>query len=204
MWNSLWNSLWWLRYLLFVNITQSVFRLPLLNDEYTLPPPAGKESYCHSRMCSGYVLLGRQLKSLRCVPVRLLAKTQETWGDTVGSVGMCSLVSFCCVRAFKHTSCYTLHLTPQLMLNISVTTRGVTVSVFVPYRHGSDVTVRHMQSHDEYAFFLRVGKKSVIQGSIHYTIYNPGGGIAPKSCLPTNEEEQENTTKRTKYKKKKS
>jgi len=42
-----------------------------------------------------------------------------------------------------------------------------------------------MQSHDEYPFFLRVGKKSVIQGSIHYTIYNPGGGIAPKSfCQP--------------------
>ena len=40
-----------------------------------------------------------------------------------------------------------------------------------------------MQSHDEYAF-LRVGKKSVIQGSIDYTIYNPRGGIAPKSCLP--------------------
>ena len=35
----------------------SVFRLlPILNDEYTLPPPAGKESYCHSRMRSSYVL----------------------------------------------------------------------------------------------------------------------------------------------------
>ena len=35
----------------------SVFRLlPILNDEYTLPPPAGKDSYCHSRMRSSYVL----------------------------------------------------------------------------------------------------------------------------------------------------
>ena len=76
------------RYLLFVCITQSVlllsvimqsvFRLlPLLNDEYTLPPPAGKESYCHSRMRSAYVLLGRRLKSLRCVPVWHMAKTQR-------------------------------------------------------------------------------------------------------------------------------
>ena len=71
-----WNA----RYLLFVYITQSVLLLsvyhavcvrllPLLNDEYTLPPPAGKERYCHSRMRSAYVLLGRRLKSLRCVPV---------------------------------------------------------------------------------------------------------------------------------------
>jgi len=85
--------------------------------------------------------------------------------------------------------------------------RGVTVSVFVLYhhgsgrhgsgRHGSDVTVRCMQSHDEYAFFLRVGKKSVIQGSIHYTIYNPGGGIAPKSCLPAALKQQMKKKKKT-------
>jgi len=32
-------------------ITQSVFRLlPLLNDEYTQPTPAGKESYCHREL----------------------------------------------------------------------------------------------------------------------------------------------------------
>ena len=45
--------------------------------------------------------------------------------------------------------------------NISIDIRGVTVSVFVPYRHGSDVTVRYMQSHDEYAFFFYEWEKSL-------------------------------------------
>ena len=97
------------RYLLFVYITQSVlllsvitqsvFRLlPLLNDEYTLPPPAGKESYCHSRMRSSYVLLGRRLKSLRCVPVRHMAKTQRREDDATVGVRLCQFfgVSLVC------------------------------------------------------------------------------------------------------------
>ena len=84
-------------------ITQSVFRLlSLLNDEYTLPPPAGKESYCHSRMRSSYVLLGRRLKSLRCVPVRHMAKTQRREAtQQSGSVCVSSLLSDWCVRAFR-------------------------------------------------------------------------------------------------------
>ena len=60
-----------------VCIYHAVCRLPLLNDEYTLPPPAGKESYCHSRMRSAYVLLRRRLKSLRCVPVQLFGQDAE-------------------------------------------------------------------------------------------------------------------------------
>jgi len=57
-----------------------------------------------------------------------------------------------------------------------------------------------MQSHDEYAF-LRVGKKSVIQGSIDYTIYNPRGGIAPKSCLPAALKQQMKKKKKTQERK---
>ena len=34
--------------------------------------------------------------------------------------------------------------------DIAIVIRGVTVFVFVPYRHGTAVTVRHTQSHDEY------------------------------------------------------
>ena len=84
-------------------IKQSVFRLlPLLNDEYTLPTPAGKESYCHSRMRSSYVLLGRRLKSLRCVPVRHMAKTQRREAtQQSGSVCLSFLVSAWCVRALR-------------------------------------------------------------------------------------------------------
>ena len=52
-----------------------------------------------------------------------------------------------------------------------------------------------MQSHDEYAFFFL--QMSVIQGSIHYTIDNPGGGIAPKSCLPAALKQQVKKKKKT-------
>ena len=49
-------------------------------------------------------------------------------------------------------------------------------------RHGSAHAVTRSLTTNT-PFFMK-GKKSVTQGSIHYTIYNPGGGIAPKSCLP--------------------
>ena len=66
----------------------SVFRLfrllPLLNDEYTLPPPAGKESYCHSCMRSSYVLGS----DLRCVPVREVGKYAGESGDATVGVGV--------------------------------------------------------------------------------------------------------------------
>ena len=47
-----------------------------------------------------------------------------------------------------------------------------------------------MQSHDEYAFFYE-GKK------VCHTINNPGGGIAPKSCLPAALKQQMKNKKKT-------
>ena len=41
-----------------------------------------------------------------------------------------------------------------------------------------------------------MGKKSVIQGSIHYYT-NPGGGIAPKSCVPAALKQQMKNKKKT-------
>ena len=72
--------------------------------------------------------------------------------------------------------------------------RGVTVSVFVPNRHGSAHAVTRRIG---LRLFLRVGNKSVTQGNIHYTIYNPGGGIAPKSCLPATLKQQMKNKKKT-------
>ena len=45
-------------------------------------------------------------------------------------------------------------------------TRGVTV--FVPYSHGSDVTVRFMQSHHKYAFFYEWEKSLSLRAVLHY------------------------------------
>jgi len=42
-----------------------------------------------------------------------------------------------------------------------------------------------------------VGTKSVTQGSLHYTIYNPGGGTAPTSCLPAALKQQMKNKKKT-------
>ena len=63
----------------------SVFRLlPLLNDEYTLPPPAGKEllPLTHAQFVRA------RLKSLRCVPVRHMAQDTAEHGDATVGVGV--------------------------------------------------------------------------------------------------------------------
>ena len=54
--------------------------------------------------------------------------------------------------------------------------RGVTVSVFVPNHNGSDVTVRHMQSHDEYAFFYE-WEKSLSFRAVSITLYIIQGAV---------------------------
>ena len=41
------------------------------------------------------------------------------------------------------------------------------------------------------------GLRTPIWESLHYTIYNPGGGIAPKSCLPADLKQQMKKKKKT-------